>query len=355
MKRVAILGAGIGAEHLDAYLQLTDLFEVAYVCDLDLERAQSLARSSGAKAIDDMAVAFADPCIDLIDVSLPPKLHVPVSLQALEAGKDVIVEKPIAGCIAEADRLKQAAEGAGCQLFPVFQYRFGQALSSVFALKEAGFLQKPQVASLETHWSRDAAYYANPWRGTWDYELGGAVLSHAIHAHDLLCLLFGPVGSVSAALATRVNPIETEDCAAISFVMQNGALATSSITLGAADDTSRLRFVFDDVTIQSGLKPYAPASEPWQFQARDPSQQARLEEVIASAKPVQPGFTGFLASVSDALKGLPGRHPSLADGMASIELASAIYLSHRSGTRQTLPLDRGLKICQGLRPQQAEL
>ena len=75
MKRVAILGAGIGAEHLDAYLQLTDLFEVAYVCDLDLERAQSLARSSGAKAIDDMAVAFADPCIDLIDVSLPPKLH----------------------------------------------------------------------------------------------------------------------------------------------------------------------------------------------------------------------------------------------------------------------------------------
>jgi predicted dehydrogenase len=61
------------------------------------------------------------------------------------------------------------------------------------------------VASLETHWNRGPDYYAVPWRGTWAGEAGGAILGHAIHAHDLLCRYFGPVAQVQAQLATRVN------------------------------------------------------------------------------------------------------------------------------------------------------
>jgi predicted dehydrogenase len=116
------------------------------------------------------------------------------------------------------------------------------------------------VASLETHWNRASDYYAVPWRGTWAGESGGAILGHAIHAHDLLCRYFGPVAQCAGAACTRVNPIETEDCAAISMGFANGALATSSVTLGAARDETRLRFVFRDLTATSGTEPYAPAS-----------------------------------------------------------------------------------------------
>jgi predicted dehydrogenase len=86
------------------------------------------------------------------------------------------------------------------------------------------------------------------------------VLGHAIHNHDLLTYVMGPIKALSAITTTRVNPIEVEDCAAISFEMESGALATSSITLGAGDDTSRLRFLFEGFTATSGTEPYAPAT-----------------------------------------------------------------------------------------------
>ena len=79
-----------------------------------------------------------------------------------------------------------------------------------------------------------------------------AVLIHAIHAHDLLTQHFGAVADVAAVLTTNANPVETEDCAAISLRMANGSLATSSITLGAATDTTRLRFVYEHLTAESG-------------------------------------------------------------------------------------------------------
>ena len=83
------------------------------------------------------------------------------------------------------------------------------------------------VASLETHWNRGKDYYSKPWRGTWEGEQGGAILSHSIHIHDLVNMILGPVSNVFAKLTTRVNNIEVEDCAALSVEMENGALVTS--------------------------------------------------------------------------------------------------------------------------------
>ncbi|NCX87458.1 MAG: hypothetical protein EBX05_11865, partial [Rhodobacteraceae bacterium] len=115
-----------------------------------------------------------------------------------------------------------------------------------------------------------------PWRGTWEGEQGGAILSHSIHIHDLVSMILGPVSNVFAKLSTRVNDIEVEDCAALSIEMENGTLVTSSITLGAANDTSRLRFCFDGLTAESGAspdKPYSPADDEWHFLPRSPVTQ----------------------------------------------------------------------------------
>ncbi len=348
--RVALLGAGIGQKHLDGFAALPGHFQIATICDLNLDLAQELARTCGASVTDDLDAVLADPDIDIVDICLPPAMHTPVAIRALQAGKHVVVEKPIAGSVTEADQLRAAQDASDHRVFPVFQYRFGRAFDQMRALQDAGLLGRPLVATLETHWNRDAVYYANPWRGTWERELGGAVLSHAIHAHDLLTQWFGPIDQVSAMLTTRANPVETEDCAALSFRLTNGALATSSITLGAADDTSRLRFVFSEMTVESARNPYAPGEDAWTFTARDPARQAEVDGAIAHVQPGHQGFAGLFAELANALDGQPNRAVTLHDGIAAIELVSAIYHSDRSGHAVSLPLDRTMPIAQGLRP-----
>lgn len=352
-KTVAILGAGIGVKHLAAYAKLTDRFTVTHICDLNTELAQRLASQVDAAVVNDIQMVLADPTIDIVDICLPPPLHVPIAQQALAKGKHVILEKPIAGSLNEADMLFKAEVASKNRIFPVFQYRYGKAFDVLNELKQAGFLKRPLTASLETHWDRRGDYYEIPWRGTWKHELGGAVLSHAIHAHDLLSQAFGPVAQVAAFTATRANPIETEDCASIAFRMQNGSTATSSITLGASGNSSRIRFVFDDMTIESDSDEafaYTPGEAIWNFKARMAEKQQEVDEIVAASKPQPEGFEGFCTAIADALDGMPGPEVTLVDGVAAIELATAIYHSDRTGGHVSLPLDRNLPICSGLAP-----
>ncbi|MEM6466721.1 MAG: Gfo/Idh/MocA family oxidoreductase, partial [Pseudomonadota bacterium] len=334
MIRVAILGAGIGQEHLEGYKALPDLFDVAMVVDRDQER---LSQLEGDFVRESEVNAARTACeIDLVDICLPPDLHVPVSIDALGAGKHVICEKPLATSLADVDRVEAAVKTSGKSLFPVFQYRFAPAFRALAALKAEGLLGTPHVASVETHWSRHADYYAVPWRGTWAGERGGALLGHAIHAHDLLSWLMGSVREVSASTATRINPIETEDCAALSLRMEGGALATSSVTLGAARDESRVRLVYEGLTATSDVAPYAPGTGAWRFDARNADHQARVDEVVQAAAPGHNGFAGFLESVALSLQGT-GASVSLADARASIELVTAAYQSAAEARPVSLP------------------
>lgn len=350
MIRVALIGAGIGREHLAAYRQLPTLFSVDTLVDQDLARAESLRKADGLAIETDLQSALDDPHIDLIDICLPPHLHVPVTLRTLAADKHVICEKPLATSMADVDRIAQAATDSDRRVFPVFQYRWGPALAQLRGLIAAGLTGAPQIGAIETHWSRGADYYAVPWRGTWAGEQGGAVLGHAIHNHDLMTHFMGPVAAVSAMTTTRVNRIETEDCAALSFQMTNGALCTSSITLGAATDETRIRFVFENLTATSDTTPYAPGAGPWSFTARHPGDQPRVDAALAGI-PAQPvGFEGFLTEVSGALAGQENAAVGLEDGAASIALVTAIYHAARSGTRVSLPLDPSHPLYEGWHP-----
>ncbi len=350
MTRVAILGAGIGAEHLAAYRTRPDVFEVCLIVDQDAARADALRSGDSFQVAAEIDVAMDDPEIDLIDICLPPHLHVPVTLRALEAGKDVICEKPLATSMADVDRIRNTAQATRRTVYPVFQYRWGPSLAQLRALREAGLTGAPQTASIETHWSRGADYYAVPWRGTWAGEQGGAVLGHAIHNHDLLTHVMGPVAALSAATTTRVNPIETEDCAAITFEMASGALATSSVTLGAAMDETRLRFVFEQLTVTSGSTPYAPGADPWTFTARDAARQSALDAVLAHTPAEPSGFEGFLIAVAQDRAGAPNAAVTLEDGAASIALVTAIYHAARTGTRVTLPIRSDHPLYEGWQP-----
>ena len=351
MISVAIIGAGIGREHLEGYRALPDRFRVTALCDLDLDRAAEVVGGDDSIAVTaNLAEVLADKAIDVIDICLPPHLHFPVTLQALAAGKHVICEKPIVRALTEADQVETAAKAAGRHVFPVFQYRYGRAMAQLRALQEAGLAGKAFAASLETHWRRDADYYAIPWRGTWAGESGGALLGHAIHAHDLMCYVLGPVAEVTALTGTRVNDIETEDTAALAFRMESGALVTSSVTLGAADDTTRLRFCFEGFTAESGRNPYKPASDLWTFSARGGVTQAQIDAVAKAVPEGHASFAGYLDAVADALGGKPGTEVTLEDGRRSIELVTAAYASARLGASMALPLRPDSELYDGWLP-----
>ncbi|KQM35141.1 oxidoreductase [Rhizobium sp. Leaf68] len=350
---VAIVGAGIGAEHLKGYLALPERFSVKAICDLDVERARGVANGTPIHVTADLDEVLADPSIQLIDVCLPPHLHFPITLKAHAAGKDVVCEKPLVRSLEEANALLESVKTTGRSIFPVFQYRFGPAMRQLRALIDAGLAGKAYVASSEVHWNRGKGYYDIPWRGTWKGECGGAILGHAIHAHDLICYVLGPVDEVFTMADTRVNTIETEDCAALSFRMKNGALATSSVTLGAAEDTSRLRFCFEGFTAESGSLPYRPAEDKWRFIARAPTTQAQIDAVLATVGDGENGFTGFVEAIADAMEGRGGKEVTVTDGLQSIELVTAIYRSAREGKPVRLAEAAEGQWIKGWAPQRA--
>lgn len=348
---VAIIGAGIGCEHAAAYAALPNRFRISMICDRDEPRARSLANQyPDAKASTDLSLALGDPNIDIIDICLPSHLHVPVALDALAAGKHVVCEKPVASSLGDADRLAEAETSSAGRLFPVFQYRYGLGTAQLRALMDHRLTGPLHIATLETHWDRNASYYSVPWRGTWEGEGGGCLVSHAIHLHDLLLWTAGSAASVTAETATRINDIETEDCVALAIRMENGALITSSVTLGAARDASRIKMVFEGVTVESGLTPYAPAAEAWSFTARYPRTQSEIDAVVQSVTPPPAGFVGYFSAVADALEhGVEGA-VTLAEARGTLELITAAYKSSRTGARVTLPIASDDALYESWRP-----
>ncbi len=338
-RSVAIVGAGIGSEHLVAYQALPDRFSVHTVCERDEPRAQLLIdRSPGTRFADNIEAVIANPEIDIVDICLPPHLHYDICVLALKAGKHVICEKPLVASVRDADRLMALSEKMHRSVFPVFQYRYGLGGLQMRELIDTGLAGKAFAGSLETHWNRGPDYYSPEWRGSWAGEQGGAVLNHAIHIHDWLSFVFGPVASVYAEVATRVNDIEVEDCAALSIRMCNGALVTSSITLGAANDSTRLRFCFNGLTAQSGLAPYAPAEDQWTFTARAPFEQLNIDNTLASLSATPSGYVGLFTALANSLDGQQAQQVTLADGRRSLEFVSAVYSSARRRQPVALPL-----------------
>jgi predicted dehydrogenase len=351
MLNVAIIGAGIGEKHLSGFAQLPDKFTVRVICDLDENRGRELATSQqGVGFTRDLAEVLSDPTIDIVDICLPPHLHFSACVDALEAGKKVICEKPLVASLREADLLTQKVADTGGFLSPVFQYRFGLGTAQLTALIDAGLAGRAYAGTLETHWDRSTAYYEIPWRGTWAGEQGGAILGHAIHIHDLLPTLLGPIERVYADLATLVNDIEVEDCAALCMRMQSGALITSSVTLGCAENMSRMRLMFEGFTVESDHAPYALAQEGWHFIAREPLLQAEIDQVLAKVGPVLSGYVGMFDAIARTLQGEDAPLVTLEEGRRSLEFVSAVYSSSRSGLSVSLPLGPESELYDGWLP-----
>ena len=341
--QVAIIGTNIGAKHYEDFQKLSDRFNVHTICGLTRNSIDKILQSNNETNISlDFDEVLKIKEIDIIDICLPPNLHFSACKKALESGKHVICEKPLVSNLKEIDELEKISKDTKKIIFPVFQYRYGIGFSKLKALINSGLVGKPLVASLETHWNRGKDYYSKAWRGTWKGEQGGVILSHAIHIHDLISMILGPVSSVYAKLTTRVNNIEVEDCAALSIEMKNGSLVTSSITLGAANDTSRLRFCFEGVTVESGAspnKPYQPAEDEWKFLARYPITQEQIDNLLNNIKSSHSWYAGLFEQISNKLDDIKSDEVTLNDARKSLEFVTAVYNSSRTGRNISLPIN----------------
>jgi predicted dehydrogenase len=337
---VAVIGCGIGRSHIaEGYARLPGKFEVRALCDLNEERLATVADEFSVPRRTpsfDQVLAMGD--IDIIDICTPPTLHFPQAMAALAAGKEVVCEKPLVGSLEKIDRLTAAEAKASGRVMPVFQYRFGNGLQKARRIVELGLAGKPYLATVETAWLRGAKYYSVPWRGRFETELGGALLTHAIHSHDILTYLMGNVASVFARTATRVNGIEVEDCAVASLELESGALASLAATLGSAKEISRLRLCFEHVTFESSLAPYAPGDDPWQIITTSPDAEARIARALEDWTFVASRFEGLLASYHHALVNVGPLPVTLADARRSLELITALYHSAETGCSVALPI-----------------
>jgi predicted dehydrogenase len=351
---VGVVGCGIGRSHIvEGYVPNAGKFRVLALCDLNAERMTQVADEFGIErritGFDDL-LAMDD--IDVIDICTPPGLHFPMVMAALKAGKHVICEKPLVGSLAQVDAVMEEEKHSKGMLMPVFQYRFGDGIEQAKAIIDAGIAGKPFMGTVETLWRRDAPYYAVPWRGKWATELGGVLMGHAIHPHDLFTYLMGDIDRVFGRVATRVNPIEVEDTISASLVMKNGALASLTATLGSADDMTRIRLAFENVSFESDHAAYNPGEKPWKIQPRNPETAAKIDALLANWQHVPSRFQTQMARFHDALTGAAPLPVTSQDSRRSLELVTAFY--HSSSTNQdvVLPIGPGHPLYESWVPAQ---
>lgn len=342
MKRwnVAVIGCGIGRSHIvEGYLPHPDKFRVAAICDLNEERLNAVGDEFDivyrTTSFDEV---LKDPDIDIIDICTPPGIHRDQVVAALASGKHVICEKPLTGSLADLDVIQAAEKDARGTLMPIFQYRYGDGIEKAKRIIDAGIAGKPYLGAVETFWLRTAEYYAVPWRGKWETELGGVLVTHALHLHDMMMHLMGPVSGVFGRVATRVNDIEVEDCASASLEMKSGAFVSLSCTLGSQEQISRLRLHFENVTFESGHEPYAPGKDPWKILPANDAIQRQIDEIIGDWEPVSPRFTTQMAHFHRYLSGNGPLPVSSTDARNALELVTAIYQSSDSGQQIWLPV-----------------
>ena len=338
--RVAVVGCGVGRNHIaQGYRQYPDKFRVEALCDVDAARLAAVGEEFSiprrTRSFDEV---LRMDNVDIVDICTPVALHFGQILAALAAGKEIVCEKPLAASLAEVDRVIAAEKEAVGRVMPIFQYRFGTGVQKARRIIELGIAGRPYLATVETAWKRSAKYYEAPWRGRRATERGGVLLMHAIHSHDLMMWLMGPVASVFARTATRVNPVEVEDCAVASLVMENGALASLAATLGSQREISRLRLCFEHVTFESTLTPYSPGDDPWEIVPASPETENRISAALASYRALPPLYEGQFAAYHAALTTNAALPVTLADARSSLELATAFYHSAATGAAVRLPI-----------------
>ncbi len=346
MLNALIVGAGaISDSHIEGYRAFPDRVRIVAVADTDRARAARKIEQHGleAEAYADYRDALGGPKVDIASVCTPPGSHAPITIACLEAGADVIVEKPMAPSLRECDQMIAAAEKNQRVLSPVAQMRFLEApyrIKRLLDMRRTGRLLYVQTNAF--FW-RGKCYYDLDWRGLWEKEGGGCTLNHAVHFVDLMLWMAGRPCEVSAFMTNQVHEnSEVEDLSTAILRYEDGTLGQITSSLVHHGERQTLAFQTERAGISLPFAVSCSRSLENGFPEPDKELEKEITALYESLPgPAHAGHTGQIGNVLQAIeKGTPMLIPAR-DGRATLELITAIYKSAIVGTRVSLPLDPG--------------
>lgn len=339
----AVIGAGNIAKIQAEAIRHIPEARVTVVCNRTEATGRALAEKHGAVWVEDYTQAVARADVDVVTVCTPSGFHTEVAVAAANAGKHLLVEKPLDITLPRVDQIIEAAQRANVVLACVFPLRFAQGGHKAKAALEAGRLGRLTLADVYVKWFRPQKYYDGGWRGTWKLDGGGALMNQAIHNIDLLQWLVGPVASVIGRTTTLAHSMETEDtgCAVLTF--QNGALGViQGATSCWPGDRARVELRGDRGTIVLEEGRIAV----WKLADATPEEEAAMltleqQQGSGAADPTAIGYEMHRRQIVDLIEAIQtGRPPAIqgAEARRSVEIIYAIYRSTTIGRSISLPL-----------------
>lgn len=335
MLKFALVGCGRIAKRHAELLGRSHIHNarLVAVCDVKGIRAEAIGREMNVPFYFDMHEMMSRESIDVVVVLTESGLHAEHVVALAPYGKHIVVEKPMALTLADADRMIFACDRAGVKLFVVKQNRFNVPVVKLREALQAGRFGKLVMGTVRVRWSRNQQYYSqDSWRGTWAMD-GGVLANQASHHVDLLEWMLGQPISVYAIAKTALVNIEAEDTAVVLLKFANGAFGVIEATTAVRprDLEGSISILGENGTVV--IEGFAVnLMKTWNFVDAAP----RDEEVLNQYSVNPPNIYGFghQAYYEHVVDCILNKTEQLVDGLEgrkSLELISAIYESIETG------------------------
>lgn len=337
---IGVLGCGrIANSHFKAIAAHQRELELAAVCDIDRARLASLGGLKGIPSFTRLSDMLESVSLDLVAICTPSGLHAEQAIQIAGLGVHVMTEKPMATRWDDGMRMVRACDDAGVRLFVVKQNRQNATLQLLKKAVEQKRFGRIYSVAVNVFWTRPQEYYDSAkWRGTWEFD-GGAFMNQASHYIDLLDWLVGPVESVMAYTGTLARNIEVEDSGVAALRWRSGAMGTVNVTMLTFPRNleGSITILGEHGSVRIGGVAVNEIQH-WEFADSRPE-----DEDISSASYQTTSVYGFghplyYDNVIRTLRGMAEPDTCGREGLRSLELLIAMYLSARDGQRVALPL-----------------
>jgi len=338
--RIAVVGCGrIAKNHFASIEQHQDNFELAAICDDNKEALDLYQEQYHVPAYQDLRHMLKAEKIDIIALCTPSGLHAGQTVMAADFGVNVMTEKPMATRWQDGVRMVKACDNAGVYLFVVKQNRRNSTLQLLKRAVEEKRFGKINMVHLNVFWTRPQEYYDQAkWRGTWEFD-GGAFMNQASHYVDLLDWLIGPIDKVHAFMSTT-RDIEVEDTGVLNVRWRSGALGSMSVTMLTYPKNMEgsITILGDKGTVRIGGVAVNDIQH-WEFADEQDYDQQIKEANYETTSVYGFGHPLYYKNVIDVLRGQCEPETDGREGLKSLEVLIAAYLSARDGNTISLPLE----------------
>jgi UDP-N-acetyl-2-amino-2-deoxyglucuronate dehydrogenase len=339
--RIALVGCGrISGKHIEAAEKHDPNVSIVAVCDTNPKALEAAVDRTRAEGYDSLQKLLRHTETDIVVLATPSGLHPEQTIEVAQSGRHVMTEKPMATRWIDGQRMVRACDASGVRLFVVKQNRRNATLSLLKRAVEKKRFGRIYMVNINVFWTRPQEYYDSAkWRGTWEFD-GGGFMNQASHYVDLVDWLVGPVESVQAYTATLARDIQVEDSGVMSIRWRSGALGSMNVTMLTYPKNfeGSITIIGEKGTARVGGVAVNEIQH-WEFAEPDED-----DEKVASASYETTSVYGFghplyYENVIQTLRGEADPETDGREGLRSLEVLIATYLSARDGRRVSLPLE----------------